>query len=120
MLDAPELLECDCDGARVAQVVANLLNNAIKYTPKGEIQVGLWRAERNATLRIHDAGPGIPAESLTSIFEPRTRLHAPAPRGPSQRTPGDAGLGLSIARDIVEAHGGRIWAESHPGDGASF
>jgi two-component system, sensor histidine kinase and response regulator len=120
VLDAPELLECDCDRARVAQVLANLLDNAIKYTPKGEIQVGLWPTERKAMLRIHDEGPGIPAESLTSIFEPRTRLHAPAPRGPNGATPGDAGLGLSIARDIVEAHGGRIWAESDPGDGASF
>jgi two-component system, sensor histidine kinase and response regulator len=120
VLDAPEVLECDCDGARVAQVVANLLDNAIKYTSKGEIQVGLWRAERKAMLRIHDAGPGIPAESLTSIFEPHTRLHAPARRRANQRTPRDAGLGLSIAHDIVEAHGGRIWAESHPGDGSSF
>ncbi|MBV9546451.1 MAG: HAMP domain-containing histidine kinase [Chloroflexi bacterium] len=119
LLEAPETLACTCDGVRVAQVVANLLNNALKYTPPGDIRVALTRESRNAVITVQDGGPGIPAQSLSSIFEPRTRL-LPSPRGRVQRSPGDAGLGLSIARDIVQAHGGRIWAESEPGDGATF
>lgn len=120
VLEAPETLECTCDRGRVAQVMANLLSNAVKHTPRGDIHVDLWRESRNAVLRVRDAGPGIPAESLSVIFEPHTRLHSPALKARAQRTPGDAGMGLSIARDIVEAHGGRIWAESDPGNGATF
>jgi signal transduction histidine kinase len=120
ILDAPESLECACDGARVAQVVANLLNNSIKYTPRGAIHVRLRREHGNSVIRVQDNGPGIPSESLSSIFEPHTRLDSARTGAGAKRTPGNAGLGLSIAREIVEAHGGRIWAESEPGDGAKF
>jgi two-component system, sensor histidine kinase and response regulator len=118
VLEAPRHLESRCDAARLAQVVANLLANAIKYTSGGEIQVALRREGDQARLSIRDEGPGIPADSLTRIFEPRVRLHAGASR--TRRHPNGKGLGLSIAREIVEAHGGRIWAESTPGQGASF
>jgi signal transduction histidine kinase len=119
-VDAPESLECVCDGVRVAQVVTNLLDNALKYAPRAEINVHLRRDRRNWVLSVHDAGPGIPTESLRSVFEPHMRLHTRRGNGGTKRTPADAGLGLSIAREIVEAHGGRIWAESEPGDGTTF
>ena len=118
VLDAPDRLETQCDGARIAQVMANLLANAIKYTPGGAVRVSLRREGRQAHLNVHDDGPGIPPESLSTIFEPRVQLQATNTR---RRTrPNGAGLGLSIARDLVQAHGGRIWAESPPGQGASF
>jgi signal transduction histidine kinase len=118
VLEAPSHLETLVDRARVAQVVANLLSNAVKYTSGGEIRVVLRRQANQARLSIRDQGPGIPAESLNKIFEPRVRLHAQ--RGAGRRRANGAGLGLSIAKDIVEAHGGRIWAASPPGQGASF
>jgi signal transduction histidine kinase len=98
--------------------VANLLANAIKYTPGGDIHVALRREGRQAHLRFQDEGPGIPPESLSTIFEPRVQLQVSGTRRRPQ--PNGAGLGLSIARDIVQAHGGRIWAESGPGQGANF
>jgi signal transduction histidine kinase len=118
VLNAPERLEARCDRGRVAQVVANLLNNAVKHTPGGEVRVALRRDGQNARLSVCDQGPGIPADSLDAIFEPRVRLVPARPR--TRRAPNGAGLGLSIARRIVEAHGGRIWAESTPGEGACF
>ena len=104
-----------CDRERVAQVFANLLGNAMAYTPAGEIRVRLWGQGRDAHISVHDQGPGIPAEKLNTIFEPGVRL-----QGGTRHGANGAGLGLSIAREIVQAHGGRIWADSHPGDGATF
>jgi two-component system, sensor histidine kinase and response regulator len=118
VLDAPDRLEMQCDKNRIAQVVANLLTNAIKYTPGGEVHVALRRDARQARLSFQDEGPGIPTENLSTIFEPRVQLQASGTR--RRARPNGAGLGLSIARDIVQAHGGRIWAESRPGQGAAF
>jgi len=120
VLEGPERLECYCDGIRLAQVVANLLNNALKYTAKGAIHVSVAREGRNARVTVRDEGPGIPTDSLRTIFEPRIRLQATHSRRRTSPAPDGAGLGLSIARDIVEAHGGRIWAESKAGEGACF
>ena len=115
VVDAPERLRMRCDRERVAQVFANLLGNAMAYTPAGEIRVRLWGQGRDAHVSVHDQGPGIPAEKLNTIFEPGVRL-----QGGTRHGANGAGLGLSIAREIVQAHGGRIWADSHPGDGATF
>jgi signal transduction histidine kinase len=116
VLDAPEHLEAECDAERLAQVFANLLANALTYSSDGEVRMTLGRDGPNVHVSVQDEGPGIPREKLDSIFEPRVRLE---PR--RQREPGNGkGLGLSIAREIVESHGGRIWAESNAGGGASF
>jgi signal transduction histidine kinase len=114
VLEAPARLAITCDRQRIAQVFANLLTNAIAYAPDGEIGVRVWRAGRNAHVSVSDHGPGIPRASLETIFQPGVRLQARANR----HGPGEAGLGLSIVRDILEAHAGRIWAESQPGQGA--
>ena len=116
VLDAPERLPVHCDRERVAQVFANLLNNALAHAPAGEIGMALRAEDGTAHVTVRDHGPGIPPDHLHAIFEPGVRLRG---RRARQR-PSGAGLGLSIARDIVEAHGGRIWAESAPGQGATF
>jgi signal transduction histidine kinase len=116
VLDAPEHLAITCDRERIAQVFANLLGNAIAYAPGGEIRVRVWSDGPSAHVSVADCGPGIPPDSLETIFEPGVRLRArTSPHGPAE-----AGLGLSIVREIVDAHGGRIWAESTPGEGSVF
>jgi signal transduction histidine kinase len=116
VLEAPERLAITCDRQRAAQVLANLLGNAIAYAPGGEIRVRIWREGRDAHFSVGDHGPGIPPDCLTTIFEHGVRLQDRT----NAHGPGEKGLGLSIARQIVLAHGGRIWAESHPGEGAMF
>ena len=104
------------DAGRLEQVLLNLLTNAIAYAPGTErIDVAVRSAEGVAEIVVRDAGPGIPVESLETIFERFTQIN------PAER-PGRAGLGLGlyIAREIVKAHGGTISAASSPGDGATF
>jgi signal transduction histidine kinase len=96
------------------QVVANLLDNAIKYTPPGgrvEVETGLDDGE--AVLTVRDTGAGIPPEELPRIWD---RLY----RGDASRSERGLGLGLSLVKAIVEAHGGRALAQSTPGQGSSF
>lgn len=105
------------DGARLGQVVDNLLLNALKYSP-GEraIEVVLTREGNHATLCIIDEGIGIPPEEIDSIFEPFNR----AQNASSQHFPG-LGLGLAVSREIVTRQDGRMWAESMgEGRGSSF
>ena len=101
------------DRDRILQVFANLIGNAIKFTPKGgEITI---RAESTGTqmrFGVCDTGPGIPPEHLPHVFDRYWQAKSTAKLG--------TGLGLSIAKGIVEAHGGQIWVESEPGKGASF
>ena len=104
------------DSRLVAEVIANLLDNATKYSPpEGEI---LLRAViDNNTLRIsvQDQGSGISAHELTRVFD---KFYRGASRSVKRRD--GTGMGLAIARGIIEAHGGRIWVESTPGNGATF
>jgi PAS domain S-box-containing protein len=103
-----------CDRDRVHQVIANLVGNAIKFTPAGG-QIALAAADRgdHVELSVTDSGPGIPAELRAHVFERFWTAGGDA--GP----PG-VGLGLYICRGIVESHGGRIWVDSRPGEGARF
>ncbi len=96
------------------RVIQNLLHNAIKFTPdQGHITIGARADDSEVTLYVQDSGPGIPPEHIHRIFE---RFY----KAESSRTGSGSGLGLAIARHIVEGHGGRIWAESQPGQGATF
>lgn len=110
---------CRCDPAHVEQVLLNLVGNGIKFSPPGttvELVVELAvEPETDAiTFRVADQGPGIPAEEQDRVFQKYYRE-------PGVRDSVDgAGLGLSIARRIVDGHGGRMWVESAPGHGSTF
>lgn len=114
--DEPPTVLADAD--RVHQVLVNLLHNALKFTPEGgRVVVSLGRAGEQASCTVSDTGPGVPADELPHLFERFYR----ADRSRARSGGGDgAGLGLAIAKAIVEAHGGRMWVESEPGQGASF
>ncbi|HZK78222.1 MAG TPA: HAMP domain-containing sensor histidine kinase, partial [Gemmatimonadaceae bacterium] len=101
------------DRERVLQVFANLIGNAIKFTPKGG-EIRVLASCENSEIRfvVADTGPGIPAAHLDHVFDRYWQAKSTAKLG--------TGLGLSIAKGIVEAHGGRIWVESPPNNGAQF
>lgn len=106
----------DADVTRLRQVVHNMLANALHHTPDGErVRVRVTRAGASAAVSVIDRGPGIPAKDLERIFERFYRVDEA--RG---RERGGAGLGLAIVRRLVELHGGRVWAESVEGAGATF
>jgi len=102
---AKERLLADFDHDRLLQVLTNLINNAIKFTPRGgKIEVSCERTEETLRLCVRDTGSGIPEKLLEAIFERFSQAAANDRRG--------LGLGLYISRCIVEAHRGKIWAES--------
>lgn len=106
----------DADPDRIAQVLRNLLDNAVKYSPEGGLIVvrGEIRADE-IVISIADQGVGLTPEHLNRLFEKYFRARS----GAARHVVG-SGLGLRIARVIVESHGGRIWAESHLGVGTTF
>lgn len=104
------------DRHRVGQILSNLLANALQYTPEGgRVSLELSHSNDGVQLTVHDSGPGIPEEALPYIFERFYR----ADRSRS-RAAGGSGLGLSIARQLAEAHGGMLVAANHPQGGAIF
>jgi signal transduction histidine kinase len=104
------------DPERVHQVLFNLLDNAVRFTPSGgRVTVTAHRGNGNVDVAVADTGPGIAPEHLPRLFERFYRVDS----GRS-RDEGGTGIGLAIARSVVEAHGGRIWAESQPGRGSTF
>jgi len=113
----PERLWLKGDFARVAQVLANLINNAAKYTDRGgRISVTATREGTEIVFRVRDTGVGIPKELLSSIFEPFTQIDRTL-----DRSRGGLGLGLTLVRRLVEMHGGRVLAQSEgPGLGSEF
>lgn len=100
------------DGVRVAQVFDNLFTNAMKYAPDSPIHVNLKQIEQHLFVAITDHGPGIPQESLPLIFERFYRVRTEKATG--------TGLGLYICKQIIDAHRGKIWAESTLGMGTTF
>lgn len=104
------------DRERIAQVLHNLLANAVRYTAAGGVvRVSAARAEGEARVEVSDTGPGIPPDDLPHVFE---RFHR-VDRSRSRAT-GGAGLGLTIVKYLVEAHGGRVWVRSQLGSGTTF
>jgi len=111
---SPELPWLSLDGGLMEQVLANLLENAVKYTPAGTpIEINATAADGTVTVEVADRGPGLPPESEEQVFEKFYRAQFEGPQG-------GVGLGLTICRAIVEVHGGRIWAENRSGGGAVF
>ncbi len=114
VLDIPPGTCALADGEMIGRVLSNLLHNACKFTPSGgRVSVGAHLDHDNVTVWVTDTGPGISPEDLARIFERFYKVDRA--RGQS-----GTGLGLAIARHIVEGHGGRIWAESSLGHGATF
>ncbi len=103
------------DRDKIIQVLANLVNNAVKLTDRGRITVRTEIQDGLLRVTVKDEGPGIRAEDLPKLFRRFEQLE----KGTERRT-GGTGLGLAISKDIIERHGGRIWAESEYGQGASF
>jgi signal transduction histidine kinase len=104
------------DRRRLAQILRNLLSNAITHAPEdSEVRVRLSRRGQNLDIAIQDQGPGIPPEHLDLIWERFYRVE-----DSRDRDSGGIGLGLAIVKRLVEAQGGRVWAESRPGEGATF
>ena len=102
------------DYFRLERILYNLLENAVKYSPKeSEIRVFAKPNEKEVAIGVADKGEGIPLHEQDRLFEPFRRLEAHA------MTPG-VGIGLVVCKRLVEAHGGRIWVESEPGKGSTF
>jgi signal transduction histidine kinase len=113
-----DLPRVDVDRQRVGQVLRNLLANALRYTPdRGRIWLDAQTDPERASVvvRVRDTGPGIPPEHLDNVFERFYRVDASRTRGT-----GGSGIGLTIVKQLVEAHGGRVEARSSPGQGATF
>ncbi len=109
-------LTVEADADRIVQTLVNLLGNAVKFSPAGgHVTLAAHRDEASAHFCVHDEGRGIPADQLERIFERFNQVDAS-----DTREKGGTGLGLAISRGIVEGHGGRIWAASEPGQGATL
>ncbi|PIY82304.1 MAG: hypothetical protein COX96_03095 [Candidatus Omnitrophica bacterium CG_4_10_14_0_2_um_filter_44_9] len=104
------------DPNRIIQILNNLIGNALKFTPKGgSVTVDVASLDGGVRVSVQDTGAGIPKEDLSRVFEKFLQL------GERRQTDiSGTGLGLSIAKEIVELHGGKIWAESEKGQGAKF
>jgi signal transduction histidine kinase len=102
------------DASRILQVLANLIGNAVKFTPAdGEIRVCVEHRSGELVISVADTGAGIPADEAPHVFERFWHRR----RGAHKR---GSGLGLAISKGIVEAHGGRIWVDSQLGAGSTF
>ena len=102
------------DRRRIRQILVNLLSNAAKFTEKGTITLSVKHQDEHILFRVSDTGPGIAQEDQELIFEPFRQTEM------GMRYAGSTGLGLPISRKLAEAHGGRLWVESEPGEGATF
>jgi signal transduction histidine kinase len=112
---APDLPRARGDERRIAQVLLNLVGNAIKFTDTGEVAVRASAVNGSFTLAVRDTGPGISESDQGRIFEEFQQADTSI-----TRTKGGTGLGLAISRRIVEMHGGRIRVESALGKGSTF
>lgn len=108
-----EQLEANVDPHRMSQVLSNLLSNAVRHAGQGSVvTIGVGRYGAAVEVSVSDTGPGIDPEDLPHVFERFYRVDRSR-----SRSEGGSGLGLAIAKEVVEAHGGRIWAESNQGEG---
>ena len=113
---SPDMVpDFDFDAGKITQVARNLLSNAVKFSPEeGDITIALQIEPQTAVVTIEDQGPGIPADELDTVFDKFVQSSATVTGA------GGTGLGLAISREIITAHGGRIWAETRPEGGAMF
>src|SRR5262249_30220918 len=105
---------------RLGQILTNLVNNAVKFTERGEIRMGAELLERTGDkcelrFSVRDTGVGMTSEQASKLFQPFTQADMS-----TTRKHGGTGLGLTISRRLVELMGGQIWLESKPGEGSTF
>jgi signal transduction histidine kinase len=112
---APKLPPGHGDGRRLAQVVINLVGNAIKFTDAGEVVIMGGAADGAFHLSVRDTGPGISAADQAKLFQEFQQAD-----NAITRKKGGTGLGLAISKRIIEMHGGKIWVESQVGQGSTF
>jgi signal transduction histidine kinase len=113
---APDLPQVEVDPGRIAQVLENLMSNALRYTPEGgQVFLSAGAAGNSVYLRVQDNGAGIPAEDLPYVFDRFYRADKSR-----RRHEGESGLGLAIAKSIVDAHDGTLSVDSVPGEGTTF
>src|SRR5262245_46337779 len=112
---SPNLPPARGDGRRLAQVLLNLVGNAIKFTDKGEVAIKAIASDGSLTVAVRDTGPGIALSDQGKIFEEFQQADNSV-----TKKKGGTGLGLSIAKRIIEMHGGKIWVESDVGKGSTF
>jgi heavy metal sensor kinase len=104
------------DEQRLQHALANLIENAIKFTPRGgEVTLSSWRRGNEVGITVSDTGPGIPAHARAHVFDRFYRVDRSR-----SRESGGSGLGLAICREIATAHGGRVWVDSEEGNGSAF
>jgi two-component system phosphate regulon sensor histidine kinase PhoR len=120
LFEFPEAgISVEADRDKVEQILTNLISNAIKYSPRGGDVVlgasGPAEAGEEVVVFVRDQGLGMDAEQIAQLFQPYQRVDRDAIKGIR-----GTGLGLYLVRGLVEAHGGRIWAESEPGSGSTF
>lgn len=116
LLAQPDPLVFSIDSSKIDQVLSNLISNALKFSQRySVITVSVDRRTDEAVISVQDQGPGIPMEEQYNLFRPFQTTSVQAPEGETS-----TGLGLYIARRIVEEHGGRIWVESEAGSGSMF
>jgi signal transduction histidine kinase len=116
-LTIPEHLPAlSADSHQLAWVITNLLSNALRYTDTGgKVQLTAREEKQGLFVTVADTGHGISQENLETVFDKFVQV-----KSSTETTPGSVGLGLAIAREVVEAHGGRIWVESQVGIGSTF
>jgi signal transduction histidine kinase len=113
-VNLPDSIHCYADRGRLQQVLVNLLDNALKYTPKGgAVEITASENTSETVIAVCDTGVGIPTHELSRVWE---RLY----RGDKSRTEHGLGLGLSLVRAVVQAHGGKMEVTSEPGKGSTF
>lgn len=109
-----EDLEVYCDGTRIREVLLNLLSNAGRYTEQGGVSINYWQDGEHVILSVTDTGPGISQKDQERLFQPFQQL------GTYERRHEGSGLGLSISKQFVEMHDGKMWLESEIGKGTTF
>jgi two-component system phosphate regulon sensor histidine kinase PhoR len=117
LIDVPETLPpVHADEQQINSVITNLVTNALKYTNTGgQVRIRAWEERQTLRVDVTDTGVGIAQENLEKVFDKFVQVKHTA-----DTTPGSVGLGLAIAKEIVEMYGGKIWATSIPGRGSTF
>jgi len=115
IVNAPEEVIVSADLWRLEQAVRRLVDNAIRYSPPGDVEMDLAASDKCVVISVRDRGIGIPADQKSRIFELFFRAHAGTPYDV-----GGLGIGLFMAREITVRHGGAMWFESEEGKGSTF